>query len=389
MSVAASDLASLASKSNSLQSQGSSIGRQHLFHPIVDFFCLGGGSVLLVGILLMLGIGESGSATVAALAMGLAHVVNHPHFAHSYQLFYRDYWNKAFTGKFAPSLRLRYLFAGIAVPLLLALFMGLAVSAGDPVMLGQAANLMTFLVGWHYVKQGYGVLIALSVIRKQFFSTLEKRILLTNAYACWISFWLAINWMVTTRNLWGIEHYMLDIPTTLLIASLCVSGLSTCVLLAMLARKWLASGGKVPVNGIIAYLSTLYVWLFCLTNPLFALIIPACHSLQYLAIVWRYRLNLEAAQQEALTAGTTTKPPYSASRSFRFMVFVAVGTLLGYLGFWAVPEFLDSNIAYEKALFGSSLFLYIFWVFINVHHYFLDNVIWRRENPDTKRYLFS
>jgi hypothetical protein len=31
----------------------------------------------------------------------------------------------------------------------------------------------------------------------------------------------------------------------------------------------------------------------------------------------------------------------------------------------------------------------MFWIFINVHHYFLDNVMWRRENPDTGKYLFG
>jgi len=31
----------------------------------------------------------------------------------------------------------------------------------------------------------------------------------------------------------------------------------------------------------------------------------------------------------------------------------------------------------------------MFWVFINIHHYFIDNVIWRRENTDVSKYLFS
>jgi len=28
-------------------------------------------------------------------------------------------------------------------------------------------------------------------------------------------------------------------------------------------------------------------------------------------------------------------------------------------------------------------------VFVNVHHYFTDNVIWRSQNPETRRYLFG
>jgi hypothetical protein len=35
------------------------------------------------------------------------------------------------------------------------------------------------------------------------------------------------------------------------------------------------------------------------------------------------------------------------------------------------------------------MFLFVFWICINVHHYFLDNVMWRRENPDTRKYLFG
>lgn len=30
----------------------------------------------------------------------------------------------------------------------------------------------------------------------------------------------------------------------------------------------------------------------------------------------------------------------------------------------------------------------LFWVFINVHHYLLDTVMWRKGNPDVKRHLF-
>jgi hypothetical protein len=63
--------------------------------------------------------------------------------------------------------------------------------------------------------------------------------------------------------------------------------------------------------------------------------------------------------------------------------------LLGYIGFWLMPQWLDEHVNYSKALFGGSLFLYVFWIFINVHHYFLDTVMWSRGNPDVSRYLFQ
>jgi hypothetical protein len=71
------------------------------------------------------------------------------------------------------------------------------------------------------------------------------------------------------------------------------------------------------------------------------------------------------------------------------VLFVLTGLLLGYLGFWGVPQVLDKLVPYDRVAFGGTMFLFVFWIFINVHHYFLDNVMWRRENPDTRKYLFS
>jgi hypothetical protein len=28
-------------------------------------------------------------------------------------------------------------------------------------------------------------------------------------------------------------------------------------------------------------------------------------------------------------------------------------------------------------------------MWINIHHYFIDNVIWRRDNEDVRKYLFA
>ena len=69
--------------------------------------------------------------------------------------------------------------------------------------------------------------------------------------------------------------------------------------------------------------------------------------------------------------------------------FVWIGMIAGAVFFWVVPLGLDLAIDYREEIFGASMFVFMFVVFINVHHYFLDNVMWRRENPDIKRHLFS
>ena len=51
--------------------------------------------------------------------------------------------------------------------------------------------------------------------------------------------------------------------------------------------------------------------------------------------------------------------------------------VLGALGFWGLPILLDNLVPYNQEIFGATVFFFMFWIFINVHHYFLDNVMWR------------
>jgi hypothetical protein len=66
-----------------------------------------------------------------------------------------------------------------------------------------------------------------------------------------------------------------------------------------------------------------------------------------------------------------------------------MAALLGATGFWWAPRLFDALVPYDHAALGGAAFLFMFWIFINVHHYFIDNVIWRRDNPETGAYLFG
>jgi hypothetical protein len=155
----------------------------------------------------------------------------------------------------------------------------------------------------------------------------------------------------------------------------------------MLGRKWWASDRRLPVNGVVAYLVTLYAWLLLNVDPLFLLVIPACHSLQYLLVVWRYQLNADRARARDAQASGGRR--LTANVAARFASFLLTGLVVGYVGFWGLPRLLGSTLPVDESLFGPTLFVFVCWIFINTHHYFLDNVMWRRGNPDTGRYLFS
>ena len=138
-----------------------------------------------------------------------------------------------------------------------------------------------------------------------------------------------------------------------------------------------ASRKPLAWNGLVAYAASLYPWLL-LRDPLLLLWIPLFHSLQYLAVVWRYQANV-AHKRSASWRG----------RALRLGGFAGLGLALGWLGFWGLPTWLGRHVPYDQAVFGDSLFLFIFWIFINVHHYFLDTVMWRKGNPDVAEHLFG
>ncbi|TGV82311.1 hypothetical protein EN788_64000, partial [Mesorhizobium sp. M2D.F.Ca.ET.145.01.1.1] len=110
----------------------------------------------------------------------LAYVINYPHFAHSYQLFYRNFGRKLRGDGYDRNLQLRYIFAGIVVPLLMGAFFAYGSITANARLLGNATNAMFFFVGWHYVKQGYGMLMVDAVLKRRFFTDPDKKILLIN-----------------------------------------------------------------------------------------------------------------------------------------------------------------------------------------------------------------
>lgn len=92
--------------------------RRYLYGPVADFLCLGGISLLLTPIIFMLPAKEL-SPYFVIIVLGVAHFINHPHFAFSYQIFYENFLNKAFGPDNEVALRTRYIFAGIVVPVAL------------------------------------------------------------------------------------------------------------------------------------------------------------------------------------------------------------------------------------------------------------------------------
>jgi hypothetical protein len=369
-------------------------GTRHLIHPYIDFFCLGGLSLLFLGAFFLIPTHGITAAEALLYSGIIAHVINAPHFAHSYHLFYRNFSQKISASSDAPSLRWRYVFAGIVVPIVLVGFFAFCVLQADTILLGYAVNAMFFFVGWHYVKQGYGILIVESVLKKTFLTLFEKRVMLVNAYVCWIFFWLWVNTNVEVvfHQFWGISYSMFTLPPeyndVLTLVAIISTGLMINVLCLRLCRKgW----NGLPWTGVVAYLASIYVWILPYSfDPVYFYFIPVFHSLQYLPVVWRFEINRnQGVKGPSDRHGLQRLMPMLSAQQAHLITFIAIGCVAGYAMFWGVPQLLDRMVPYNQTIFPTTLFLFLSWIFINVHHYFLDNVMWRRENTEVKQYLFG
>lgn len=327
----------------------------------------------------------------AQLAVGFtffwgAWIINDPHFAVTYLLFYEDAKARAFGDAFPPTLRWRWRFAGIVAPLVLAAWGIGAIVTRAPLALGLMIQLMFFTVGWHYVKQGFGVMTVLMGRRGVRFTPRERRAILAHCFAGWAYAWASPFDPGREVEEKGVIYTTVRHPPGLERATLALAVVTLVVVAAVLARKaWrerAAGTGPRMLGPLAALLSSIWLWsVWSNADPLVVYAIPALHSIQYLYFVGLLRSN-QAREREG--------PPWFERSAKTRLGLLALGALgLGVLFFHAGPTALDDLFTPKKSAFtdmGPTPFFAAVYAFVNVHHYLMDNVIWRRENP-AMRYL--
>ena len=343
----------------------------------LEVFLVGGFSILVsLGFWIFLDKGAP-LATISSLAFAAAFLANHPHFSSSYILLYRDFRKNIFRRK-------RYILSAVIVPVALASLIVTAFLLRDKILLGNIVTSMFFLVGWHYVKQVFGFVIVTSVHRKIFYNSFERRLLLTNLFSMWFLSFLGSHTGVATYDFYGIEHHSLQLPVWLLQLDQFVLVFSLLSLIYVHVMKYIKTGFVPSPPAVVAF-AALYVWYIpAMSHPGFAYFIPFFHSLQYLTFVWLFKKNQVSAEISSLQGEVSRK-----SWIIKFGGFAAAAFILGALAFEYVPKFLDrQNIIVNDAI-GTAPFLVAFLLFINIHHYFIDNTIWRSDNESVKKHLFS
>lgn len=343
----------------------------------LEVLLVGGLSIIICAFSWMFFDKATSLSTVASFAFTMAFLVNHPHFLSSYVLIYKDYKKQIISKK-------RYFFSAVIVPLLLFLILAYSLYNTNQVTMGHIVTAMYYLVGWHYVKQIFGFVIVSSVHRKNYYTNFERKILLSNLFSIWFLSFLGTHIGVRSFDFYGIPHQSLNLPEWTLQLDQLLLVLTLLAVVYIHVIKYIKTGVK-PAPPAVAAFAALYVWYIpVLSHPGFSYLIPFFHSLQYLSFVWLFKKNQVKDQIKDLSG-----PLMREAWLKKFGGFILGVLILGALFFEFIPKYLDGIGLLPSGVMGSAPFLAAFILFINIHHYFIDNTIWGSDNDSVKKYLFT
>jgi hypothetical protein len=248
--------------------------------------------------------------------------------------------------------------------------------------LGLLIQLMFLLVGWHYVKQGFGVFLVLSARRGVRFSERERMAVLAHCLAGWAYAWASPADFGSRVEEKGVSYVTLAQPPGLERVTQALFFASLLPLVWLLVQKRRREGSLPIATPLTGLLCSVWAWsVYSSIDPLVRYAVPALHSLQYLYMVWLLKGN-EAREREG-------PPWFETSAGARLARLSASALLLGWLLFRGARASLDDTFGWPPATrseLGPTPYFAALYAFVNIHHYFMDNVIWRKDNPLT-RYL--
>lgn len=341
----------------------------------VEFFAAGGLSIILLPLCLLFAPDgkEAEAGLVGVASIWLAYVINDPHFMVTYQIFYRDFINKIKGEGYERPEQIRYVMAGLVLPFLLLLWVVGIFVFSSGLMAAGMMQFMFILVGWHYVKQGYGAFSVLSARRGVFYSKLESNLIIAHCLITWIYAWTMPMAERVPFEMDGVEYMAMgfgQIPIDVMFVLFVSSGIGA---IGILVRKFVLLRKFPPIAPVSGLFITLYLWVVWTgLNEAFSYLIPALHSVQYLFFV--YLLERGRARSQAGATKLTV---------FRQLAGVAaIALVLGWIGFHIAPDWLDQNLYWDEEALGPTIYFATITGFINIHHFMMDNVIWRKNNPD-------
>ncbi|HEU4994250.1 MAG TPA: hypothetical protein VFT29_05495 [Gemmatimonadaceae bacterium] len=332
-----------------------------ILSPAIDLMLVGGLSVLVLVPLLLSGrtdlviIGAGAQAWIATL-------INMPHFMASYRMVYRS-----------KEMILRHKWASIYIPAILLAYIVVALweaQSAKPIMVIVLVSIASAYLAWHYTGQVWGMMSSYTFLGGQRFDDRERFLIRTGLriLLAWHVTWFLYT-QLRNPDLVRPAYYVVS-AGTLVAFTLGLTGL---------IRMRRRTGKLPPTRALVAWFA-LFVWYAAMArDPKAIFWIQIAHALQYLAFPLRVEMNR--------TLKTVAK---SSAKFAAHMAAYGVGLLVvSYLVVKIVP---GPAMGVVAQIFGEEpgkAAPILILMFINIHHYFTDGVIWHISNPEVRQELFA
>jgi hypothetical protein len=232
----------------------------------------------------------------------------------------------------------------------------------------------TIWSGHHYCMQAFGVALACGEKCSFRLEKRQKQILLLNLYALWIMNMLSGYTFFSMLNTGSFAYHPTRFPQPLCWASYAVFGTSLIAVVVSVVVPALRQQKKFPPLLAVVPILSIWAWLQPFSQPFGfqASIAPIAHGAQYLHFAYKVESNgFDSGLGKSFRL-----------RAIHFVGFTVATVLLGYLGFLYVPRILDSAKMIGNA--APNFFLLAAFVFISMHHYIVDSVVWKHDSRARK-----
>lgn len=330
-----------------------------ILSPVIDFLCVGGLSLIVFLPLLL-----SGRQDLVLIGAGaqawLSTLINMPHFMASYRLVYRS-----------RETIIRHKWASIYVPSLLLAYIVVAmwVAQYSPALVIVLVSIASGYLAWHYTGQVWGMMASYAYLGGVTFDKAERVLVRT-------SLRILLVWHVTWFLYTQLRDPSLVRPAYLLFSA--GTGVAFVLGVVGLTRMRRRTGQFPPARALVAWVAIFLWYAMMARDPKAIFWIQIFHALQYLAFPIRVEINRSGGG-----APRRGQPAmHMAAYGIVIMVVSVVvsrvvpGTAMGVVG----------RIFGEEPGKAAPILILMF---LNIHHYFTDGVIWKISNPDVRRELFS
>jgi hypothetical protein len=263
---------------------------------------------------------------------------------------------------------------GLLEPLGIFLVVGVFQSFGEEVV-HQLITIMYLTVGWHYVKQVFGCFMVYSRFDGYELNGEERNLIKASLLSIW-----GFNFFSDNISLNQVDFFTAKAITNVFPVSVYQFFELFTVFLFLLVgyrifyRRYRDRGELPPAAAVVAWVAIFIWWMpFARSLTFFIFAVPFFHGLQYLPF---YKKIIDARYND----------PAVSARSFSFYFSFLV--LAGFLAFYIGPETVDLIRGSESRL-QMTYWMAGIALFINIHHFFIDNTLWRFKDRNVQRWLFS